>query len=94
MVISGNYKGQQGKVLMVNFSKGTALVEGINMISKHQKPNADNPQGGILKKEAPVNITNLMLVDGSGNPTRIGRMVDPKTGKNVRYSKKSGEVIK
>jgi large subunit ribosomal protein L24 len=94
MVISGNYKGQKGKVLMVDTHKGTALVEGINLISKHQKPNADNPQGGILKKESPVNITNLMVVDGSGNATRIGRKIDSKTGKLVRYSKKSGEVIK
>lgn len=94
MVITGNYKGQQGKVLIVDSKKETALVEGINMVSKHTKPNAANPQGGILKKESHINISNLMLVDSTGKPTRTGRKVDPKTEANVRYSKKSGEVIK
>jgi large subunit ribosomal protein L24 len=71
-----------------------ALVEGVNLVSKHTKPNSDNPQGGILKKEAPVHISNLMLVDPtSGEPTRVGRKKD-QDNKLVRYSKKSGEEIK
>ena len=71
-----------------------AIVEGINMVSKHTKPNAQYPQGGIIKKEAPVHLSNLMIVDGStGEPTRIGRRQNDD-GKLVRYSKKSGEEIK
>ena len=93
-VNSGEYKGQQGRVLEVYRNKNKALVEGINMVSKHTKPNAQYPQGGIIKKEAPIHISNLMLVDGSsGEPTRIGRKLNDK-GKLVRYSKKSGEEIK
>ncbi len=94
MVTSGNSKGQQGKVLFVNVEKERAVVEGVNMISKHTKPNAENPKGGILKKEGPVHVSNLKVVDGAGNPTRIGRKLDDKTNKSVRYSKKTGEVIK
>lgn len=94
MVISGNSKGQQGKVLMVDQKKKAAIVEGINMVTKHAKPDAQNPQGGIVTKESPINISNLMVIDGSGKPTRMGRKLDEKTGKLVRYSKKSGEVIK
>ena len=93
-VNTGEYRGQQGRVLEVMHKDNKALVEGINIVSKHTKPNSDNPQGRILKKEAPVHISNLMVVDpSSGEPTRIGR----KLGKNeklVRYSKKSGEEIK
>ncbi len=94
MVISGNSKGQQGKVLLVDQKKKTAIVEGIKMVTKHAKPDAQNPQGGIVTKESPINISNLMVIDGSGKPTRVGRKPDEKTGKLVRYSKKSGEVIK
>ncbi len=94
MIISGNSKGQQGKVLLVDGKKKTAIVEGINMVTKHAKPDAQNPQGGIIKKEAPINLSNLMVIDGSGKPTRVGRKLDEKSGKLVRYSKKSGEVIK
>jgi large subunit ribosomal protein L24 len=91
---SGEYKGQKGRVLEVIRNKNKALVEGINMVSKHTKPNAQYPQGGIIKKEAPVHISNLMLIDGaSGEPTRIGRKLNDN-GKLVRYSKKSGEEIK
>lgn len=93
-VIAGDSKGMQGKVLIVNRKDNTAIVEGINLISKHTKPNAKNTQGGIVKKEAPVHISNLMVVDSKGNATRIGRKLDSKTEKLVRYSKKSGEVIK
>lgn len=94
MVIAGNSRGQQGKVLLVDAKKKTAIVEGINMVTKHAKPDAQNPQGGIITKESPINISNLMVVDGSGKATRVGRKLDEKTGKLVRYSKKSGEVIK
>jgi len=94
MVISGDSKGQQGKVLFVQRDDLRAIVEGINLISKHTKPNAENPQGGIVKKEAPINISNLMVIDSTGNPTRVGREIDEKNNKSVRYSKKSGEVIK
>jgi large subunit ribosomal protein L24 len=94
MVIAGESKGRQGKVLVVDTKKETAIVEGLNLVSKHTRPNAENPQGGILKKEAPIRLSNLMLIDGTGKPTRIGRKIDEKTGKLVRYSKKSGEVIK
>ncbi|MBW6477981.1 MAG: 50S ribosomal protein L24 [Bacteroidales bacterium] len=91
--IAGNAKGQQGKVLSIDRKNMRALVEGLNMISKHTKPNAANPQGGIVKQEAPVHISNLMVVDGKGNATRIGRKLN-ENDKSVRYSKKSGEVIK
>jgi large subunit ribosomal protein L24 len=94
MIISGDSRGQQGKVLKVDTEKYMAIVEGVNMVSKHTKPNAKSPQGGIVKKEAPVHISNLMVVDNSGKPTRIGRKMDPKSEKLVRYSIKSGEVIK
>ena len=94
MVIAGNSKGQSGRVLVVNKDKGRAIVEGVNLISKHTKPNADNPKGGIVKQEAAVDVSNLMVIDASGKPTRIGKRKDEKTGKTVRFSKKSGEVIK
>ncbi len=94
MVISGESKGQKGRILEVDRAKYRAIVEGVNMVSKHTKPNAKAPQGGIIKKEAPVHISNLMLVDpASGKPTRIGRRLNDKN-KLVRYSIKSGEEIK
>lgn len=94
MVITGESKGQKGRVLEVDRGKDRALVEGLNLVSKHTKPNAKSPQGGILKKEAPIHISNLMLIDPtSGKPSRIGRKLNSK-GKLVRYSKKSGEEIK
>ena len=94
MIIAGDSKGQQGKVLMVEKAKSKAIVEGVNLVSKHTKPNAKSPQGGIIRKEAPVHISNLMVVDGSGNASRITRKVDAKSEKLVRYSKNTGEVIK
>jgi len=94
MVIAGNDKGRSGKVLEVIAEKNRAIVEGVNMIAKHTKPNADYPNGGIIKKEAPIHLSNLKVIDASGTPTRVGRKMDEKTGKSVRYSKKSGEVIK
>jgi large subunit ribosomal protein L24 len=94
IVITGESKGQKGRVLEVNREKERVLVEGINLVSKHTKPNAKAPQGGILKKEAPVHISNLMVIDpASGKPTRVGRKLNEKN-KLVRYSKKSGEEIK
>ncbi len=94
IVNSGEYKGQQGRVLEIEKKQTRAIVEGVNMVSKHTKPNADNPQGGIIKKEAPIHISNLNVIDPStGEATRIGRKKDDKE-KLVRYSKKSGEEIK
>lgn len=92
MVISGASKGSTGEVKEVIPAKNRAVVEGVNMVKKHTKPVNDNP-GGIIEVEAAIHISNLMLIDPkSGEPTRIGRKeVD---GKLVRYSKKSGEIIK
>ncbi|MFA4852728.1 MAG: 50S ribosomal protein L24 [Bacteroidales bacterium] len=92
-VIAGDSKGQEGKVLKVLIDDYKAIVEGINLVSKSTKPNAKNTKGGIVKKEAPIHISNLMLIDNSGKPARIGRKADSK-GKLVRYSKKTGEEIK
>jgi large subunit ribosomal protein L24 len=94
VVIAGDSKGQQGKVLVVNVEKSRAIVEGVNLVSKNTKPNAKSPKGGIIKKEAPIHVSNLKVSDGTGKFTRIGRRLDEKTNKRVRYSKKSGEVIK
>lgn len=94
IVNSGEYKGQKGRVLEIDRSKSRAIVEGVNLVSKHTKPNAANPQGGIIKKEAPVHISNLNLADPStGEASRIGRRLNDNN-KLVRYSKKSGEEIK
>ncbi|MCK4854696.1 MAG: 50S ribosomal protein L24 [Bacteroidales bacterium] len=93
-VNAGEYKGQQGRVLEIIARDEKAIVEGINMVSKHTKPNAQYPQGGIIKKEAPIHLSNLMIVDGSsGKPTRVGRRLNDKD-KLVRFSKNSGEEIK
>ena len=94
MVNTGNNKGQKGRVLEVFTKTDRAIVEGVNMMKKHTKPNAESPQGGIVEKEAPVHISNLMLVDPkTGEATRVGRKVNEE-GKLVRISKKSGEEIK
>ena len=91
---TGEDKGKTGRVLQVLLSKNRAIVEGVNMISKHSKPSAQNPQGGIEKMEASIHISNLNVVDPkTGKPTRIGRKLDNE-GKLVRYAKKSGEEIK
>lgn len=93
-VNAGNDRGKTGRVLSVLVSKNRAIVEGINIVSKSAKPSAKHPQGGIIKKEAPVHVSNLNLLDPkSGKPTRIGRRKNEE-GKTVRYSKKSGEEIK
>jgi len=93
-VNSGEDKGRQGKVLEVLVDKNRAIVEGVNLVSKHTKPNAAHPQGGIIKKEAAIHISNLNVVDPkTGKPTRIGRRLN-EDKKLVRYAKKSGEEIK
>ena len=93
-VIAGDSKGSQGKVLEVILDKGRAIVEGANMVSKHTKPNASKPNGGISKQEAAIHVSNLMLVDPkSGKPTRVGRKRND-AGKLVRVAKISGEEIK
>ena len=92
-VNAGNDKGKTGKVLEI-ITKDRAIVEGVNMVSKHTKPNAKHPQGGIIKQEAGIHISNLQVVDpAKGGPTRIGRRMG-ENGKLVRYAKKSGEEIK
>lgn len=93
-VIAGESKGAEGTVKKVYTEKQRAIVEGddIKKISKHTKPNAANPEGGIVKEEAPIHISNLMVIDGKGNATRTGKKLDDK-GNKVRFSKKSGEVI-
>jgi large subunit ribosomal protein L24 len=92
-VIAGDDKGKKGRVLEVLTDKGRAIVEGVNMVSKHTKPNAKHPQGGIIKQEAAVNISNLMVSDSNGAPTRVGRRIG-ENGKLVRYAKTTGEEIK
>ena len=91
-IIAGDHKGTEGKVTKVFIEKNKAIVEGANMVSKHEKPSASNPQGGIVKKEAPIHISNLSLIDSkSKETTRVG--VEVRDGKKVRFSKKSNEVI-
>jgi len=92
VVIAGSDKGAEGKVLMVDRRKNRAIVEGINMVSRHTKPNTDYPEGGIIKQEAGVHVSNLMLIDPkTGKATRTGYKMDGN--KKVRFAKKSGEVI-
>lgn len=92
---TGADRTKTGRVLQVLVEKQRAIVEGLNMVSKHTKPNAKNPQGGIEKKEAPIHISNLSLIDpDTQKPTRVSRKKDEKTGKIVRYAKKSGKEIK
>lgn len=93
-VLAGDDKGKEGKVLEVNREKRRALVEGVNMMTKHSKPSAGKPEGGITKVESFIHVSNLMLIDpASGKPTRVGRKLNDK-GKLQRYSKKTGEIIK
>jgi len=95
MVLAGNSKDNKPhRVLEILPEQGKAIVEGVNIVSKSTKPNANAPQGGIIKKEAPIDLSNLAVVDPkSGKPTRVGFRFD-ENGKKVRYSKKSGEEIK
>ena len=91
-VISGESKGQEGNILSIDRKKMRAVVGGVNIVKKHAKPSASDPQGGIIEKEAGIHVSNLMVVV-NGQPSRIGRKLNAK-GKLVRYSKKSGEEIK
>lgn len=90
-VIAGEHKGVEGKVAKVLINKNKAIVEGVNMVSKHEKPSATNPQGGIKEKEAPLHVSNLSLIDKNGKNTRIG--YQSEGGKNVRIAKTTKEVI-
>ena len=90
-VIAGDHKGSEGKVLEVLIDKNKAIVEGVNMMKKHTKPSAQNPQGGIVEKEAPIHISNLSLLTKKGETTRVGYKIEGD--KKVRFSKKSNEVI-
>ena len=93
-VLSGEDRGKTGRVVKVLVTKGRAIVEGVNIVTKATKPSAKHPQGGLVKMEAPIHISNLSLIDPkSGKPTRIGRRLNAE-GKLVRYAKKSGEEIK
>ncbi len=94
IVLAGDDRGKQGRVLSVQLEKQRAIVEGVNIISKSTKPSAKHPQGGIIKIEAPIHVSNLALVDPkTGKPTRVGYRIDGD-GKKVRIAKKSGEEIK
>lgn len=92
-VIAGEHKGKQGEVLEVNRSNDRVVVEGVNVVTKHIKPSATNPQGGVEETEAGIHISNVMLIDKQGNATRVGRRRGDN-GKLVRFSKKSNEEIK
>lgn len=91
-IIAGNAKGEQGLIKAIDTKKMRVTVEGKNMVKRHTKPNATHPDGGIIEKEAPMHISNVMLVDAAGNATRVGRKEGDKG--LVRYSKKSGETLK
>ena len=90
-VIAGNQKGTQGKVLRVFADKKRAIVEGINVVKKHNKPSANNPKGGITEMELSIDISNISLITSDGQPTRVGFKIEKD--KKVRYSKKSDEVL-
>ncbi|MEO0404226.1 MAG: 50S ribosomal protein L24 [Bacteroidota bacterium] len=91
-VLSGEHKGSEGSVLEVIRATDRVLIEGVNIVTKHVKPNANNPQGGVEKKEAPIHISNVQVIDKQGNATRVGRRRGDN-GKLVRYSKKSNEEL-
>ncbi len=94
IVLAGDDRGKQGRVLSVQLERQRAIVEGVNIVSKSTKPSAKHPQGGIIKIEAPIHVSNLALVDPkTGKPTRVGYRIDGD-GKKVRIAKKSGEEIK
>lgn len=90
-VIAGDHKGSEGKVLKVLIDKNRAIVEGVNMVKKHMKPSAQNPQGGIVEKEASIHVSNLSLLTSNGDTTRVGYKMEGD--KKVRFAKKSNEVI-
>ncbi|NNK81674.1 MAG: 50S ribosomal protein L24 [Flavobacteriaceae bacterium] len=90
-VIAGDHRGSEGKILKVFKDKNKAIVEGVNMVKKHMKPSAQNPQGGIVEKEASINISNLSLLTSNGETTKVGIRIEGD--KKVRFAKKSNEVI-
>ena len=90
-VITGSHKGAEGEVLRISKEDNKAVVEGVNLVKKHNKPNAQNPQGGITEKEAPIHISNLSLLTTEGKTTRVGYRMEE--GTKVRYAKKTDEVI-
>nr|AOE10523.1 LSU ribosomal protein L24p (L26e) [uncultured bacterium] len=90
-VIAGDHKGSEGKIVKVLLEKNKVIVEGVNMVKKHMKPSAQSPQGGIVEKEASIQISNLSLLTSKGEATRVGYKMEE--GKKVRFSKKSNEVI-
>mgnify|MGYP005648822383 FL=1 len=90
-VVTGNNKGSEGKVLKIVSDKNRLIVEGVNMVKKHMKPNAQNPQGGIIEKEASIHVSNVSLLTSTGESTKVGYRMDDN--KKVRFSKKSNEVI-
>ena len=90
-IITGENKGSEGRVLKVLKNKKKVLVEGVNIVKKHSKPNSKNPQGGIIEKESPVVISNLSLISSDGQNTRLGYRFED--GKKVRYAKKNNEII-
>jgi large subunit ribosomal protein L24 len=92
-VISGESRGKEGKIVSIDTTKMRVIVEGVNMISKHAKPNAQQPNGGIVKKEGSIHISNLMFVEG-GKTVRLGKKLDEKTDKLVRISRKTKEAVK
>jgi len=93
VVTAGDNKGKQGRIVEVNRDNDRVIVEGVNMVKKHRKPSAQNPQGGIETIAAGINISNVKLIDAKGNATRVGRRRNAD-GKLERYSKKSGETLK
>jgi len=92
LVIAGEQKGSEGKVVKIIREKNRAIVEGVNLIKKHTKPSAQNPQGGIIEKEAAIHVSNLSLVSSEGNATRVGFRIE-EDGKKVRFAKKNNEVV-
>ncbi len=93
-IITGRDKGKKGRIISIRKSNYTAIVEGINLVSKHTKPNQENPKGGVIKKEVGINISNLLLVDGKGKASKIGKRLNKKTGKKERYFKTTGDLVK
>ena len=91
IVIAGEHKGSEGKVIRVMRDQNKAIIEGVNMIKKHAKPSAQNPQGGIVEKEAPMHISNLSLTTADGEVTRVGYREED--GNKVRFAKKNNEVV-
>ena len=93
-VMTGKSKGHIGRIISVVPNKNVAYVEGAGIVSRHTKPNSPNPDGGIIKKESPISISNLMMVDGKGNHSKVGVRFDEKTGKRQRFFKTTGEIVK